>query len=64
MQCILNIAVDILKNPIAYKYYVHTSKLKIPSDGYEDLQEADKYDVIVNRCLSIPVPAQQKGGKL
>ena len=63
MLCILNIAVDILKKPIAYKYYVHTLELKNSSDGYEDLQEADTYDAIVNRCLSIPELARQKGGK-
>ena len=63
MQCVLNLAVDVLQKHIAYKYYVRSSHLNDKDDGFEDLQEAAKYGKIVNRCLLVPETARKKGGK-
>ncbi len=60
MVCTLKVHPDIIRNPIAYKYYVLTqSTMKDETYGFEDLQVHPKFGKHVNRRLV--VDKSQKG---
>ena len=53
MICGLNIARDLLKAPIEYKYVIFSPKMKTEQDCYEFLHSFSKMLQNSNRCISI-----------
>ncbi len=54
MTCTLSVHSKVLKDPVAYKYYVQSPTLKKPDHGFEDLHIPVMYGkAFVNRRLFV-----------